>query len=40
MALPVKISADTAVMTVTVQLRNATGSVWIDQVSLRRAAIE
>ena len=38
--LPLEIPADTALMTVTVQLRNATGTVWLDQVSLRRAVTD
>ncbi len=38
--VPVTIPPDTAVMAVTVQLRNATGTVWIDQLSLRQVAGE
>jgi len=36
--LPVTIPPDTAAMTVTIQLRNATGTAWVDQVSLRQVA--
>jgi hypothetical protein len=38
MELPVEIPADTAVMTVTIQFRNATGTVWVDKASLHPVA--
>lgn len=38
--LPLTVPPDTAVMAVTIQLRNATGTVWVDQLSLRHVAGE